>query len=198
MNTKLPCCPGSAQRIQTDVTSEGDRSFERAVITTHQHLSFSVHLCLLTTRISSSSLLTTTLFLVSFVPLLMARNATRSAAEKQSQPQIWWGNAVFFTLVHIGAVIGIYYMPLWSIKRATLLLWFFTWQLSDFGCVKSPHVSCDSPQGCSITIGYHRLYSHKAFRATLGVRITLAILGSSAFQGSIKVGITFLPTMSGI
>jgi len=70
----------------------------------------------------------------------MARNAaTRSGAEKQSQPKIWWSNAVFFTLVHIGAVIGIYYMPLWSIKRSTLLLWFLTWQLSDFGCVKKPH-----------------------------------------------------------
>ena len=70
----------------------------------------------------------------------MARNeATRSGAKEQSQPKIWWSNVVFFTLVHIGAVIGIYYMPLWSIKRSTLLLWFLTWQLSDFGCVKKPH-----------------------------------------------------------
>lgn len=40
----------------------------------------------------------------------------------------------------------------------------------------------------SITIGYHRLYSHRAFRASLGVRVILAAMGSSAFQGSIKVG----------
>jgi hypothetical protein len=40
---------------------------------------------------------------------------------------------------------------------------------------------------CSITIGYHRLYSHRAFRAALIVRIVLAALGSMAFQGSIKV-----------
>ena len=40
---------------------------------------------------------------------------------------------------------------------------------------------------CRITIGYHRLYSHRAFHASLGVRIVLAILGSIAFQGSIKV-----------
>lgn len=38
-----------------------------------------------------------------------------------------------------------------------------------------------------ITIGYHRLYSHRAFRANLGVRIVLTALGSSGFQGSIKV-----------
>lgn len=38
-----------------------------------------------------------------------------------------------------------------------------------------------------ITIGYHRLYSHRAFRAAFGVRVALATLGASAFQGSIKV-----------
>lgn len=38
-----------------------------------------------------------------------------------------------------------------------------------------------------ITIGYHRLYSHRAFRAAFAVRLVLAALGSMAFQGSIKV-----------
>ncbi|KAF9486465.1 hypothetical protein BDN70DRAFT_870009 [Pholiota conissans] len=86
------------------------------------------------------------------------------------QPQIWWSNAIFFVLVHIAAVVGVYYLPPWSVKKETLFLWFLTWQLSDFG----------------VTIGYHRLYSHKAFRAATSVRIVLAILGASAFQGSIK------------
>jgi hypothetical protein len=39
----------------------------------------------------------------------------------------------------------------------------------------------------SITIGYHRLYSHRAFRAHISIRFALALLGSAAFQGSIKV-----------
>lgn len=38
-----------------------------------------------------------------------------------------------------------------------------------------------------ITIGYHRLYSHRAFRASTPVRVVLAALGSAGFQGSIKV-----------
>lgn len=38
-----------------------------------------------------------------------------------------------------------------------------------------------------VTIGYHRLYSHRAFRASYSVRLVLSILGASAFQGSIKV-----------
>ncbi|KAF8203931.1 hypothetical protein BJ912DRAFT_1090838 [Pholiota molesta] len=79
------------------------------------------------------------------------------SGQSQSPPQIWWSNAIFFVLVHIAAI-------------ETLVLWFMTWQLSDFG----------------ITIGYHRLYSHKAFRAAVSVRVALAILGSAAFQGSIK------------
>ena len=39
----------------------------------------------------------------------------------------------------------------------------------------------------SITIGYHRLYSHRSFEAGLKSRAFLALLGTSAFQGSIKV-----------
>ncbi|CAA7264805.1 unnamed protein product [Cyclocybe aegerita] len=111
--------------------------------------------------------------LPSFSPSFMSPKSTSSserAPTPPGPPQIWWGNAFFFVLVHIAALAGMYYMPPWKTKKATLLLWFLTWQLADFG----------------ITVGYHRLYSHKAFRASLGVRIVLAILGSSAFQGSIK------------
>ena len=38
-----------------------------------------------------------------------------------------------------------------------------------------------------VTIGYHRLYSHRAFRAAFAVRLILSLLGCMAFQGSIKV-----------
>ncbi|GBE86650.1 Acyl-CoA desaturase [Sparassis crispa] len=37
-----------------------------------------------------------------------------------------------------------------------------------------------------ITVGYHRLYSHRAFQASAGVKLLAALLGASAFQGSIK------------
>lgn len=46
----------------------------------------------------------------------------------------------------------------------------------------------------SITIGYHRLYSHRSFRAGFGVRMALAVLGASGFQGSIKVRSIFRVT----
>lgn len=85
-------------------------------------------------------------------------------------PKIWWSNAIFFVLVHLAALAGFIYNPIWEARRPTLLMAFLIWQLADFG----------------ITIGYHRLYSHRAFCASLPVRVVLAILGLSAFQGSIK------------
>ncbi|KAJ7070728.1 hypothetical protein C8F01DRAFT_1313861 [Mycena amicta] len=87
------------------------------------------------------------------------------------QPQIWWGNAIFFLSVHVAAVYGaLFWRPYYAVPRETLWLAFLVWQLADFG----------------ITIGYHRLYSHRAFRATFPVRLVLAGMGSAGFQGSIK------------
>ena len=141
------------------------------------------------------------LLVASFVyvkPQTMTESLISSGHESKdarAQPKIWWSNAIFFSLIHIFALVGIYYAPPWSVRRETLLLWFVTWQLSDFGYVhyvfKARIAQYYLPPNIwphRITIGYHRLYSHKAFRASLSVRVVLAILGSSAFQGSIKVG----------
>ncbi|EIW86998.1 delta 9-fatty acid desaturase protein [Coniophora puteana RWD-64-598 SS2] len=95
---------------------------------------------------------------------------TITATKEQRPPEIWWANAIFFVGVHVAALVGACYKPPSAVPRATLVLAFVMWQLAVFG----------------ITIGYHRLYSHRAFRASLGVRVLLAILGSSGFQGSIK------------
>ncbi|KAG2155535.1 hypothetical protein DEU56DRAFT_312904 [Suillus clintonianus] len=84
--------------------------------------------------------------------------------------KIWWSNATFFVFTHIAAVICVYLRPPTTVPLETLFMAFILWQLADFG----------------ITIGYHRLWSHRTFRANLYVRVILAALGSSAFQGSIK------------
>ena len=81
--------------------------------------------------------------------LIMPPRLTRD--RKPTQPRIWWANAVFFILVHFGALVGMYYFPPWATSRATLLLWFTTWQLSDFGCVDTltlnmPRVDVPSSQ----------------------------------------------------
>jgi len=49
--------------------------------------------------------------------------------------KIWWSNAIFFVLVHIAALAGFIYNPIWEARRATLVMAFFTWQLADFGSV---------------------------------------------------------------
>ncbi|KAF8514750.1 hypothetical protein JB92DRAFT_3088505 [Gautieria morchelliformis] len=86
-------------------------------------------------------------------------------------PTIWWSNSMFFIATHLGALYGVFYISPFSVtSNKSLVLALVLWQLSCFG----------------ITIGYHRLYSHRAFQAPLGVRVVLAILGSMAFQGSIK------------
>jgi stearoyl-CoA desaturase (Delta-9 desaturase) len=39
--------------------------------------------------------------------------------------------------------------------------------------------------GHGITVGYHRLFTHRSFRAATGVRVALAIAGSMALQGRV-------------
>ncbi|KIK63589.1 hypothetical protein GYMLUDRAFT_443395 [Collybiopsis luxurians FD-317 M1] len=84
--------------------------------------------------------------------------------------QIWWSNGFFFISVHLATLIGLFWLPPTAVPYSTLVLAYAMWQLAEFG----------------ITIGYHRLWSHSAFRAKTGVRVVLAALGSAGFQGSIK------------
>ena len=39
--------------------------------------------------------------------------------------------------------------------------------------------------GWGITVGYHRLFTHRSFKTTRGVRVTLAVLGSMAVEGPV-------------
>ena len=41
--------------------------------------------------------------------------------------------------------------------------------------------------GLGVTIGFHRHFTHRAFKAVRGLRVGLAIAGSMAFQGPIIV-----------
>ncbi|KAI0354610.1 hypothetical protein OH77DRAFT_1425672 [Trametes cingulata] len=94
----------------------------------------------------------------------------RPEARSPPPAQIWWSNATFFVATHIAAAVAVYLRPPSQVPRLTLLFMVVFWQAASMG----------------ITVGYHRLYSHRAFRATLPVRAFVALLGASAFQGSIK------------
>ncbi|CAE6438712.1 unnamed protein product [Rhizoctonia solani] len=97
---------------------------------------------------------------------------TRSQASKERPPRapIWWSNAIFFVSMHVMAIIGVYYYPIWLVPRKTIALCILSWQLASFG----------------ITIGYHRLWSHRSFVARRPLRAVLAVMGALGFQGSIK------------
>ncbi|MBW0495987.1 hypothetical protein O181_035702 [Austropuccinia psidii MF-1] len=87
------------------------------------------------------------------------------------KPPIWWSNAIFFTLIHILGFYGaIFISPIHRVSFKTLILSLSSWQLATF----------------SITIGYHRLWSHKSFKANAIFRSFLAISACLGFQGSIK------------
>ncbi|KDN36520.1 hypothetical protein RSAG8_10767, partial [Rhizoctonia solani AG-8 WAC10335] len=90
--------------------------------------------------------------------------------ETPQKAPIWWSNAIFFVSMHLAAVLGLYYYPIWSVPRMTVALCILSWQLASFG----------------ITIGYHRLWSHRSFTAHRSLRAVLAVTGALGFQGSIK------------
>ena len=39
--------------------------------------------------------------------------------------------------------------------------------------------------GLGITVGYHRLFTHRSFKTTRGVRMLLAVFGSMAIEGPV-------------
>lgn len=53
----------------------------------------------------------------------------------QLPSEIWWSNAIFFVIVHLAALAGFIYNPVWEARRATLVMAFLIWQLADFGSV---------------------------------------------------------------
>lgn len=124
------------------------------------------------------------------IPLVRAMMGALSNTKPTPAPKIWWSNSLFFLSVHIAALLGIYYRPPAVTPWPNLLLFFLVWQLSDFGWANISFIKTLVFMLNRITIGYHRLYSHRAFRAGLPVRILLAALGSAGFQGSIKVRTT--------
>jgi len=74
---------------------------------------------------------------------------------------------VFVTLVHVMAVVGL--LRVNRCSNETLLWAFITWPISGIG----------------ITVGAHRLWSHRSYEACFAVRFVLMLCNSVASQGSI-------------
>ncbi|KAK2876024.1 hypothetical protein Q8A67_020120 [Cirrhinus molitorella] len=80
---------------------------------------------------------------------------------------IVWRNVILMSLLHIGALYGLYLLP-----SAHVLTWLWF-------CV------CYLISGLGITAGVHRLWSHRSYKASLPLRIFLALCNSMAFQNDI-------------
>lgn len=77
---------------------------------------------------------------------------------------IVWRNVAIFTLLHIGALYGVYLC--FEAKRATLLFAFILYICGGLG----------------ITAGAHRLWAHRTYKAKMPLRILLALFQTLAVQ----------------
>ena len=83
---------------------------------------------------------------------------------------ILWGNLAFLTLTPLAAVIAVPWYATthgvtWVEIAACAVMWLVT--------------------GVSITAGYHRLFTHRAYSAVAPVRALFAIVGAATFQNSV-------------
>ncbi|XP_026117312.1 acyl-CoA desaturase [Carassius auratus] len=81
--------------------------------------------------------------------------------------KIVWRNVILMSLLHLGALYGLMILP--SVSSLTLIWTGVCFMLSALG----------------ITAGAHRLWSHRSYKASLPLRMFLAIGNSMAFQNDI-------------
>lgn len=87
-----------------------------------------------------------------------------------TRPETVWTNVIFFAVWTLLTVVAVPWYAIthgvtWIEIGACALLWFIT--------------------GVSITAGYHRLFSHRAYSASAPVRLFFALFGAAAWEASI-------------
>src|SRR5215469_12418420 len=75
-------------------------------------------------------------------------------------------------------LIGTFFLTLTAVP---LYVWYFGIDWFHFAVFAVLLVAT----GFSITLGYHRLFSHKTFRAKLPVRLFILVFGAAAFENSV-------------
>ncbi|MBN38897.1 MAG: acyl-CoA desaturase [Opitutae bacterium] len=72
------------------------------------------------------------------------------------------------------------FTALLTITAVPAYLWHFGWDWFLFGVFLFYYIAT----GTSITLGYHRLFSHKAFKAKWPVKLFVLLFGAAAFENS--------------
>lgn len=93
----------------------------------------------------------------------------RTRHPKPKRP-IVWGNVAFLTLLPLATVVAVPWYVLtrgvtWVEIAACLGMWVVT--------------------GLSVTAGYHRLFTHRAYDAPAAVRAVFAVIGAAAYENSV-------------
>ena len=88
---------------------------------------------------------------------------------ESKRPDIMWGNVAFLFITPILAVIG--------------LIWWFT-SVEFYWAPIIAYVVLHFATGLGITTGYHRLFSHRSYKANNAVKVVLSVLGAATFQNS--------------
>ncbi|KKU67841.1 MAG: Delta-9 acyl-phospholipid desaturase [Parcubacteria group bacterium GW2011_GWA2_47_16] len=96
----------------------------------------------------------------------------RSEESEQIKPLSFW-NQLFTALAvfapPIGVIIAIIHAWGWGVNMTQLMLTILFYLITGFG----------------ITVGYHRLFTHRSFQAKPWLRVYLGIAGSMALEGSV-------------
>jgi len=97
----------------------------------------------------------------------MLRDIPSTISYHYKKGQLNWPMIIYISLVHAVAAVGV--ARLTQCSAETLLFAFLLWPLSGFG----------------ITVGVHRLWSHRSYEASFPLRFFLMLCNSIANQGSI-------------
>mmetsp|Transcript_8859 Transcript_8859/g.14744 ORF Transcript_8859/g.14744 Transcript_8859/m.14744 type:complete len:328 (-) Transcript_8859:27-1010(-) len=97
----------------------------------------------------------------------MITDSFNNAVHHYKQGNLNYPMMIYVTLVHVVAAVGLLKLAVCS--KETLLWAFILWPISGFG----------------ITVGVHRLWSHRSYEACFPVRVFLMLCNSVANQGSI-------------
>jgi len=93
--------------------------------------------------------------------------ALAPAEQKRPPMNIRWRNVIWFAILHLAAIYGLYLLPF-----ARVYTWIFT-------------IFIYWVSATGITAGAHRLWTHRSYHAKLPLRIFLALCNSTAFQNDI-------------
>ncbi|QPG73565.1 hypothetical protein FOA43_000877 [Brettanomyces nanus] len=78
----------------------------------------------------------------------------------------WLNTTLVLAVPLVGMIMAYWVKPTWQVVGLAFVMYVFS--------------------GCSITAGYHRLWSHRSYKGRLPIRIFYALFGASAIEGSIK------------